>query len=227
MERMHINDKNLQQRVVNSLEKVWDLTDDLVDFYPPYDGYTVTVFGSARIPEDSDKYREVVEFTKSLARLECNVVSGGGPGIMEAANRGAVEGKLPNSPVKSIGINIELPFEQKNNPYLDETFPHKTFFTRLQHFTAITDCFVAFYGGIGTVLEILTVLQLMQVKKIENRKLILVGDMWPGLIKWFESEMLKDDVQLIHSGDLLIPQLVPHYQDALEVVKQHKVSVGL
>lgn len=224
---MHINDKNLQQRVVNSLEKVWDLTDDLVDFYPPYDGYTVTVFGSARIPEDSDKYREVVEFTKSLARLECNVVSGGGPGIMEAANRGAVEGKLPNSPVKSIGINIELPFEQKNNPYLDETFPHKTFFTRLQHFTAITDCFVAFYGGIGTVLEILTVLQLMQVKKIENRKLILVGDMWPGLIKWFESEMLKDDVQLIHSGDLLIPQLVPHYQDALEVVKQHKVSVGL
>lgn len=227
MDKIHINDKSLQQRVVNSLEKVWDLTDDLVDFYPPYDGYTVTVFGSARIPENSEKYREVVEFTKNLARLECNVVSGGGPGIMEAANRGAVEGKLPNSPVKSIGINIELPFEQKNNPYLDETFPHKTFFTRLQHFTAVTDCFVAFYGGIGTVLEILTVLQLMQVKKIENRKLILVGDMWPGLIQWFEDEMLKDDVQLIHSGDLLIPHLVPHYQDALEIVKQHKITVGL
>lgn len=227
MDKIHITDKNLQQRVVNSLEKVWDLTDDLVDFYPPYDGYTVTVFGSARIPDTSHHYKDVVEFCKNLARLECNVVSGGGPGVMEAANRGAMEGKLPNSPVRSVGINIELPFEQNSNPYIDESFPHKTFFTRLQHFTAVTDCFVAFYGGIGTVLEILTVLQLMQVKKIENRKLILVGDMWPGLIKWFEEEMLNDDMQLIHSGDLLIPKLVRHYQDALEIVKQHKMDLGL
>lgn len=227
MDKIYINDKKLQQRVVNSLEKVWELTDDLVDFYPPYDGYTVTVFGSARIPETSERYQDVVEFAKNLARLECNVVSGGGPGIMEAANRGAMAGKLANSPVKSVGINIELPFEQTENPYLDERFPHKTFFTRLQHFTAISDCFVAFYGGIGTVLEILTVLQLMQVKKIEKRKLILVGSMWPGLIKWFESEMLNDDMQLIHSGDLLIPNLVSHYQDALEIIKQHKMDLSL
>ncbi len=227
MEKISIHDKALQQRVVNSLEKVWDLTDDLVSFYPPYDNYSVTVFGSARISEDSPAYRDVVEFAKNLARLECNVISGGGPGVMEAANRGAVEGKLTDSPIKSVGINIELPFEQKNNPYLDECFPHKTFFTRLQHFMAVSDCFVAFYGGIGTVLEILTVLQLMQVKKIDNCKLILVGKMWPGLIKWFEAEMLNDDMQLIHSGDLLIPHLVPHYQDALEIIKQHKVQLGL
>lgn len=227
MDKISIHDKALQQRVVHSLEKVWDLTDDLVDFYPPYDNYSVTVFGSARIREDSIEYQEVVEFTKSLARLECNVISGGGPGVMEAANRGAMAGKLTDSPVKSVGINIELPFEQKNNPYLDECFPHKTFFTRLQHFTAVTDCFVAFYGGIGTVLEILTVLQLMQVKQISNRKLILVGAMWPGLIKWFESEMLNEDMQLIHSGDLLIPYLVPHYQDALEIIKQHKTQLDL
>ena len=119
MDKISIHDKALQQRVVHSLEKVWDLTDDLVDFYPPYDNYSVTVFGSARIREDSIEYQEVVEFTKSLARLECNVISGGGPGIMEAANRGAMAGKLADSPVKSVGFNIELPFEQKNNPYLD------------------------------------------------------------------------------------------------------------
>lgn len=227
MDKLSLQDKELQQRVVHSLEKVWDLTDDLVEFYPPYANYTVTVFGSARIQPDAVIYQDVVEFSRNLARLECNVVTGGGPGIMEAANYGAWSGKLSASPIKSVGINIELPFEQTHNAYLDEMFPHKTFFTRLQHFTAVSDCFVAFYGGIGTVLEILTVLQLMQVKKITNRKLILVGSMWPGLIAWFESEMLKEDMQLIHSGDLLIPQLAPHYQDALEIIKQHKAQEGL
>jgi uncharacterized protein (TIGR00730 family) len=227
MERFLINDEQVQQRVVNSLEKLWDLTDDLVEFYPRYKEYTVTVFGSARIAEESQVYKDVFDFASNLARLECNVVTGGGPGVMEAANRGAIAGKLAQSPVKSVGINIELPFEQKNNLYLDESFPHKTFFTRLQHFTAVSDCFVAFYGGIGTVLEILTILQLMQVKKIENRKLILVGSMWRGLIQWFETEMLKDDMQLIHSGDLMIPKLVDHYQDALEIIKQHKAQQDL
>ncbi len=227
MSNLLITDKEMQQRVVNSLEKVWDLTDDLVAFYPRYDEYTVTVFGSARISPSSAVYQDVVEFASNLARLECNVVTGGGPGVMEAANYGAMTGKLNGSPVKSIGINIELPFEQKNNAYLDECFPHKTFFTRLQHFTAVSDSFVAFYGGIGTVLEILTILQLMQVKQITDRKLILVGSMWPGLIDWFKSEMLKDDMQLIHSGDLLIPQLVTHYQDALEIIKQHKIQSRL
>jgi predicted Rossmann-fold nucleotide-binding protein len=91
----------------------------------------------------------------------------------------------------------------------------------------VSDCFVAFYGGIGTVLEILTVLQLMQVKKIEGRKLILVGDMWPGLIEWFKTEMLKEDMQLIHQGDLMIPQLVSHYHGALELIQQHKLELGL
>ncbi len=227
MNKTSIGDKELQQRVVHSLEKVWDLTDDLVEFYPSYDNYSVTVFGSARISESSSAYQDVMEFAKNLARLECNVISGGGPGVMEAANRGAMSGKLTDSPIKSVGINIELPFEQRNNQYLDECFPHKTFFTRLQHFTAVSDCFVAFYGGIGTVLEILTVLQLMQVKQISDRKLILVGSMWPGLIKWFEAEMLNEDMQLIHSGDLLIPHLVPHYQDALEIIKQHKMQLDL
>ncbi len=225
MQKINLKDKVIQQRVVDSLEKVWDLTDDLVDFYPPYDGYTVTVFGSARIEESSQHYQDVVEFTKVLARLECNVVSGGGPGIMEAANRGVVEGRFNTENARSVGICIELPFEQRNNGYLDEVFPHKTFFTRLQHFTAVSDCFVAFYGGIGTVLEILTVLQLMQVKKIENRKLILVGKMWHGLINWFEQEMLNDDIQLIHRGDLLIPHLVDHYSEAVEIVKQHKLEI--
>lgn len=221
MDKGLIKDKNLQQRVVDSLEKIWDLTDELVDFYPPYDRYTVAVFGSARLKPESPHYQEVVAFGRELSALECNVVTGGGPGIMEAANMGAKEGSS-NSVTKSIGINIELPYEQTKNPFIDESFLHKTFFTRLQHFTAISDCFVAFYGGIGTVLEILTVLQLMQVKKIDNRKLILVGDMWPGLINWFESEMLKDDMHMIHRGDLLIPHLVNDYHDALEIIKEHK-----
>lgn len=227
MRNIVIPDWGMQQRVVKSLEKVWDLTDDLVEFYPQYDKYTVTIFGSARITPDAIAYKDVVEFARNLARLECNVVTGGGPGIMEAGNRGAMEGKLIDSQIKSVGINIELPFEQKNNDYLDQVFPHKTFFTRLQHFTAVSDCFVAFYGGIGTVLEILTVLQLMQVKKIQDRKLILVGKMWHGLIDWFETEMLNEDMQLIHQGDLLIPHLAAHYQDALEIIKQHKIQSGL
>ena len=113
-------------------------------------GPCISIFGSARFEESHPYYQQAKKMGAMVSKVGFTVLTGGGPGIMMAANQGAKE-----AGGKSVGVNIELPFEQKNNPYLDECFPHKTFFTRLQHFTAVSDCFVAFYGGIGTVLEIL------------------------------------------------------------------------
>ncbi len=218
-------DINVQEVIVESVNSLWQLTNNLVEVYPRFDLYTVSIFGSARVVQDSELYQEVREFAKQVALLECNIVTGGGYGIMEAANRGAFDAKLVDDIIQSIGLKIELPFEQMPNSYLDKIWHHKTFFSRLQHFSAISDSFVAFYGGIGTVLEILMILQMLQVKKIDNHKLILVGDMWPAMLEWFREYMLKDDMKLIHDGDLLIPTLVSNGSQALEVIEQHRCEI--
>lgn len=223
------HNENPQDKTLSLLKQLWEITDDLVEFYPRYNKYTTAVFGSARINQDAVECRDAAKFAYASAKLGCNIITGGGPGIMEAASFGAFKAKTedPSLAIKVIGSGIKLPKEQVANRYLDEYVLHKSFFTRLQHFVAVSDGFVAFYGGIGTVLEILTVLQLMQVHKIQRRKLILIGKMWFGLLSWFEKEMLTEDMQLIHSGDLLIPAIVQTYQEALELIKQHKTEINL
>ena len=152
---------------------------------------TVALFGSARIEPGSDLYLQTVDSAALLAREGWRISTGGGPGLMEAANKGAAE--TCEGSTCSLGYSIYLPFEASTNEFVQQETHHKTFFTRLDQFTEECDAFIALPGGWGTLLEVLIVVQLLQVGHIKNKPLILVGSAW-------ESILLRADEILKHQG---------------------------
>ena len=142
---------------------------------------TVALFGSARTEPDSDLYLQTVDSAALLAREGWRISTGGGPGLMEAANKGAA-GVCEGSTC-SLGYSIYLPFEASTNEFVQEETHHKTFFTRLDQFTEECDAFIALPGGWGTLLEVLIVVQLLQVDHIKNKPLILVGSAWESILR--------------------------------------------
>jgi predicted Rossmann-fold nucleotide-binding protein len=114
---------------------------------------------------------------------------------------------------------VELPFEQDVNPFVEQAFVHETFFTRLHHFVIASDAFVVVPGGIGTVLEMLMIWQLLQVRHVDDVPLILVGKMWRGLIEWTQTAMLDPRLALASPGDLQIPQCLETADEAIAVVR--------
>ena len=123
---------------------------------------------------------------------------------------------------QSMGIRVELPFEQEVNPFVELAFEHRTFFTRLHHFVLASDAFIVAPGGIGTVLETMMIWQLLQVRHLEHTPLILVGKMWPGLVEWVREEMLSFETPLINSEDVDIPVCVANADEAIAIIQSHK-----
>src|SRR5436309_6021570 len=148
----------------------------------------VSIFGSARTQPDNPQYKAAQETAALLARAGFAVITGGGPGIMEAANRGAFEaGGL------SIGCNIELPFEQKANPYLTRSLTFKYFFVRKTMFVKYSTAFLIFPGGFGTLDELFESLTLIQTKKIRNFPVVLFGtEYWGPMMKWISDLLLSE-----------------------------------
>jgi hypothetical protein len=155
-----------------------------------------------------------------LAALGCDLVTGGGPGLMEAANRGATLGH-PDADTQNIGIRVQLPFEQSANPYVDEVFSHGTFFTRLHQFVLMSDAYVVVPGGIGTLLETAMIWQLVQVRQLST-PLILVGPMWQDLIDWARAQMLRPGFELAGPHDFDIPICVSSTDEAMGIVRHHR-----
>lgn len=162
-------------------------------------GPAVTIFGSARVPPDHPQYAAAVETARRLAEAGFGIITGGGPGIMEAANRGAREGGA-----LSIGCNIELPFEQGINPYVDIAINFRYFFVRKTMFVKYAEAFVIFPGGFGTMDELFEALTLIQTGKVRNFPVVLVGRAyWAGLVDWIRETMLAegkvspDDLKLL------------------------------
>jgi hypothetical protein len=153
--------------------------------------------------------------------MGCDIITGGGPGLMQAANEGAARA---GSTVQSVGIRVHLPFEQGVNAFVTDAFEHRTFFTRLHQFVLTSDAFVVAPGGIGTVLEMLMIWQLLQVRQLEHTPLILVGRMWPGLIAWAREAMLATDPPLAGLDDMDIPQCVADAEEALALIRQHHAA---
>src|SRR6185369_11044323 len=151
---------------------------------------------------------EVKRVAGALAALGCDIVTGGGPGLMQAANEGAGAAHAGER-VQNMGIRVDLPFEQDVNPFVEQAFEHQTFFTRLHHFVLVSDAFVVTPGGIGTVLEAMMIWQLLQVRQLRDTPLILAGHFWDGLIGWTKTVMLNPDVPLVSPDDLNIPQVLP------------------
>jgi uncharacterized protein (TIGR00730 family) len=158
----------------------------------------VSVFGSARVHEADPQYELARSIARELSADGMDIITGGGPGIMEAANRGAKEGGS-----RSIGLNIELPFEQHENPYLDIELTCHYFFTRKLFFVRYAIGFVVFPGGFGTLDELFEALTLSQTGKTRHFPIVLVGsDYWGGLVQWLRERMLSDGMISRHDLDL-------------------------
>jgi len=180
------------------------------------DYYRVSIFGSARIKKNTNEYNQVYELAKKLAQNKADIVTGGGPGLMEAANIGAKDGS-PDS--KSFGLHIDLPFETTPNEHLDVTFHHKKFSSRLDEFMRISHAVVVTPGGIGTILELLYTWQLIQVDHITPRPIILLGDMWGGLVNWMKEEPLKHN--LMNKADFNNIKTVQNTNEVIIILKPH------
>jgi uncharacterized protein (TIGR00730 family) len=163
----------------------------------------VSIFGSARSRSDDPYYEKAVETARLLARQGVPIITGGGPGIMEAANRGAQEGNG-----LSIGCNIELPFEQGTNPYVERSINFRYFFVRKTMFVKYSTAFIVFPGGFGTMDELFEALTLIQTGKVTMFPVVLFGrEYWNGLIQWLEDRVVGEgkvdtkDLELLHVTD--------------------------
>jgi uncharacterized protein (TIGR00730 family) len=180
----------------------------------------VAIFGSARVHPDNPQYKAAQETASLLAKAGFAIITGGGPGIMEAANRGAFE-----AGGTSIGCNIELPFEQKPNAYLTRSLTFKYFFVRKTMFVKYSTGFIIFPGGFGTLDELFEALTLIQTRKIKNFPVVLFGtDYWRGMLDWLKAMMLAEgkiseaDLQLLHLTDSPeeVVRIIVESQDALK-----------
>lgn len=198
---------------------LWSVVNNLTTIRPPKrERYRVTIFGSARLASDSSLYQGVRRLASELTVMGCDIVTGGGPGLMQAANEGSVLAD-PADQTQSIGIRVDLDFEQNVNPFVEHVYQHRTFFSRLHHFVLLSDAFVVVPGGIGTTLEALMIWQLLQVRKLHDMPLIMVGEMWSDLVNWVQQYMVNVTPPLANSTDLLIPRCVNDFEEAIALLR--------
>jgi uncharacterized protein (TIGR00730 family) len=207
--------------LVKTVFGLWDIVNDLTRLKPSKsERYRVTIFGSARAKPGSFVYEEVKRVAAVLAEMGCDIITGGGPGLMQAANEGAASVGAPERN-QSVGIRVELPFEQDVNPFVEQAFEHKTFFSRLHQFVLMSDAYVVTPGGIGTVLELMLIWQLLQVKHVHEAPLILVGKMWAELVDWAKRNLLKPELNLANPEDMNIPRCVNTGDEAVVLLREH------
>ena len=175
----------------------------------------VTIFGSARVKPDDIYYQKTENLTRLLVQNGFSIITGGGGGIMEAANKGAGE-----AGGKSVGMNIQLPFEQKPNPYANIHIHYKYFFIRKVMFVKYAIAYVILPGGFGTMDELFEALTLIQTKRIKSFPLILMGsEYWQGLLDWLKKTMLREDKIL--AGDLDLIQVVDEPEEVVKLIKKY------
>ena len=214
------DEKGLHRKQWTKLEgeNSWTMFKVLAEFVDGFETLNklepcISVFGSARTKPEEPHYQLAVDVAKRLVEAGFGVITGGGPGIMEAANKGAyMNGGL------SVGLNINLPVEQSHNPYIDpdKNIDHRYFFVRKVMFVKYAQAFVAMPGGFGTLDELFEVLTLIQTKKITNVPVILVGkDFWQGMVDWVKNTML-DKYGNISPKDM---DMIPITDDVDEVVQ--------
>ena len=210
--------------VERAVQGLWGVVNDLTRLRrTTRQNYRVTIFGSARLQPGTPAYEGVKKLAAELTGMGCDILTGGGPGLMRAANEGAhsVDSKKRG---RSVGINIELPFEQELNPFVTQAFEHRTFFSRLHHFMIMSDAFVVTPGGIGSLLELSLAWQLLQVRQLYNTPLILVGKMWADLVVWARKAMLAEGSELASAVDFQIPVCVNTIEETIAVIRENRTA---
>ena len=199
-------------RVLGIMSEFIEATDRLNAIRP-----AVSIFGSARVAPDSDYYHLTEQIARLLSDAGFSVISGGGPGVMEAANKGAFAGKSP-----SVGLNIQLPMEQQTNRYQDVSQTFRHFFARKYMFVRFAAAYVVMPGGFGTLDELLEALTLIQTRKSPRIPLILVGRaFWQGLLDWMRERLVSegminpedmDLIQVIDDPEAVVAAIFDHYE---------------
>lgn len=196
-------------RLFRILAEFVDGFEILSEIYP-----AVSIFGSARVHPGDEIYEKTVTIARELAKAGFNIITGGGPGIMEAGNKGAAEGGA-----KSVGLNIELPFEQKLNPYANVSLQFRYFFVRKVMFVKYAQAYVGMPGGFGTLDEIFEALTLIQTKRLKSFPVILVGsEYWGGLVQWMRDVLLAK--HYISPEDLDIFMIIDDPMEVVRIIKR-------
>jgi uncharacterized protein (TIGR00730 family) len=217
--RLHdsLKQKTWDETVTKDSWMVFKVMAEFVDGYEKLAkiGPCVSIFGSARLQPESKYYEMAVEIAEKITKIGFGIITGGGPGIMEAGNKGAF-----NAKGKSIGLNIDLPFEQHFNPYINRSYSMNFdyFFVRKVMFVKYSQGFVVMPGGFGTLDELTEALTLIQTNKIGKFPIVLVGsDFWGGLLDWFKATLLKE--KMIHEEDLDLYRVVDTADEAVAHIK--------
>jgi uncharacterized protein (TIGR00730 family) len=215
---MVVKQRKVRKILTSKMRQMYDIIADIDSLLTEMetDFYRVCIFGSARIGSSSDVYRQVEELAEALATNGVDVVTGGGPGLMEAANKGARKG---SQGALSIGLPIELPFESDANSHLDVKSQHKRFSSRLDEFMRISHAVVVVPGGIGTLLELFYTWQLIQVNHIKPRPFLLFAqdDSWATLVEWLRRYPLAN--KLMSPIDLDVLHVVSSVAEVMQVLE--------
>jgi uncharacterized protein (TIGR00730 family) len=220
---VYLRDEEASVRLLEgAVAGLWEVVNQLTRFRrTTRTNFRVTIFGSARLQPGTPVYDAVKQLAAELTTLGCDIVTGGGPGLMQAANEGAASVD-PQALQRSVGIRVDLPFEQTINPFVGQAYEHRTFFSRLHHFMIVSDAFVVVPGGVGTLLEMSLVWQLLQVRKLYATPLILVGKMWAELIEWGRRSMLQEGRELASAVDFGIPHCVDDVAETVALIRSHR-----
>jgi uncharacterized protein (TIGR00730 family) len=208
----------------NAVKGLWEVVNDLTRLRrTTRQNYRVTIFGSARLQPGTPAYESVKKLAAELTEMGCDIMSGGGPGLMQAANEGA-HSVDPAALHRSVGIRIQLPFEQVINPFVGQAYEHGTFFSRLHHFVILSDAFVVVPGGIGSLLELSLAWQLLQVRQLYHTPLIFVGKMWAELVDWGRRNMLREGNELASPVDFTIPHCANTIEETVALIRESRAA---
>ncbi len=205
-----------------SIDESWRMFRIMAEFVEAIEeltkiGRAVSIFGSARVTPEDPYYKKTEYLARKLAENDFGVITGGGPGIMEAANKGALEGGG-----RSVGMNIRLPFEQKPNPYSNITIDYKYFFIRKVMFVKYAVAYVVLPGGFGTLDELFEALTLIQTKRIKSFPVILMGsEYWSGLLKWIRNTLLKENK--IAADDTKLVQIIDDPDEVISYIRKYVI----
>jgi uncharacterized protein (TIGR00730 family) len=221
----HVYDPGGGQEALHSARESWRVFEIMAEFVESTERLgsirpAVSIFGSARITADSAYYQLTENIARKLSDAGFAVISGGGPGVMEAANKGAFFGKSP-----SVGLNIQLPHEQHTNPYQDVSQTFRHFFARKVMFVKFASAYVVMPGGFGTLDELMEALTLIQTGKTPHIPIILVqSDFWQGLIDWFRARLVAEG--MINPEDMDLIQVIDDPDQVVAAIFQHYESRG-
>jgi len=211
----------LVEIIDGSVAQLWETIESLERLQPRnLERFRVSIFGSGRIVETDPLFADAQDLGQRLAEKGCEIVTGGGGGLMHAVDQGASRGKL-SDPAEG-GLPIRLVNDSEDSPFVERVYKHRTFFSRLHHFVRLSSAFIVLPGGIGSTLEAMMVWQLLQVKHLPPIPFILYGDHWRGLLSWIENESLQRGY--ISRADADLPVLVDSVDAAVQLIVRTKAE---